>query len=103
MRLFINGESKEFAASLSLAALIEDLGMKGDRVAVEVNRKIISRMQWAETWVSDGDELEIVHFVGGGAAGRHSLPSIASSTCHKPGEIAVNRRCPAVDMIVNAK
>lgn len=84
MRLFINGESKEFAVSLSLAALIEHLGMKGDRVAVEVNRKIISRMQWAETWLSDGDELEIVHFVGGGAAGRHSLPSIASSACHKP-------------------
>ena len=66
MRLFINGESKEFAASLSLAALIEHLGMKGDRVAVEVNRK---RSTLAQVTLEDGDELEIVHFVGGGAAG----------------------------------
>jgi thiamine biosynthesis protein ThiS len=101
MRLFINGESKEFAASLSLAALIEHLGMKGDRVAVEVNRKIISRMQWAETWLSDGDELEIVHFVGGGAEAttRNRLGLLAAN----PLEIAVNPRGPAVDMIVNAK
>jgi len=46
--------------------------MKGDRVAVEVNRKIISRTQWAETWLTEGDELEIVHFVGGGVAGLYS-------------------------------
>ena len=72
MRLFINGEGKDFAASLSLGALIEHLGMKGDRVAVEVNRKIISRTQWAETWLTEGDELEIVHFVGGGVAGLYS-------------------------------
>ena len=66
MRLFINGEEKNFADSLSLAQLIEQLGMKGDRVAVELNREIISRAQWADTSLKDGDRLEIVHFVGGG-------------------------------------
>ena len=40
--------------------------MKGDRVAVELNREIVSRAQWAETSLKDGDRLEIVHFVGGG-------------------------------------
>ena len=49
-----------------LAQLIEQLGMKGDRVAVELNREIVSRAQWAETNLNDGDRLEIVHFVGGG-------------------------------------
>jgi thiamine biosynthesis protein ThiS len=66
MRLFINGDEKSFADSLSLAELIEQLGMKGDRVAVELNREIVSRSQWPETTLEDGDRLEIVHFVGGG-------------------------------------
>jgi sulfur carrier protein len=66
MRLFINGEEKNFADSVSLAQLIEQLGMKGDRVAVELNREIISRAQWPDAPLKDGDRLEIVHFVGGG-------------------------------------
>jgi thiamine biosynthesis protein ThiS len=66
MRLFINGEEKNSSDFLSLAELIEQLGMKGDRVAVELNREIVSRAQWSGTQLKDGDRLEIVHFVGGG-------------------------------------
>ncbi len=66
MRLQINGDEKEFADGLSLADLIAQLGMKADRVAVELNREIVSRAQWEETALHDGDKLEIVHFVGGG-------------------------------------
>jgi len=67
MRLEINGDEKQFVEGLSLAGLIEQLGMKADRVAVELNREIVSRTQWAETVLHDGDKLEIVHFVGGGS------------------------------------
>ena len=66
MHLFINSDEKEFSGRLSLAQLIEQLGMKGDRVAVELNREIVARAQWPETELKDGDRLEIVHFVGGG-------------------------------------
>jgi thiamine biosynthesis protein ThiS len=66
MDLFVNGEQKTFSESLSLAQLIEQLGMKGDRVAVELNREIVPRAQWSATELRDGDRLEIVHFVGGG-------------------------------------
>ena len=66
MLLFVNGEEKTFDSQLSLAQLIERLGMKGDRVAVELNREIVARAQWAETQLNDDDRLEIVHFVGGG-------------------------------------
>ena len=66
MRLFINGAERSFCDHLSLAQVIEQLGMKEDRVAVEVNREIVSRVQWAETSLKDGDRLEVVHFVGGG-------------------------------------
>jgi len=40
--------------------------MKPDRVAVELNRELISRDRWTETQLADDDKLEIVHFVGGG-------------------------------------
>jgi sulfur carrier protein len=66
MRLLINGEVRPFESPLTLARLMEHLGMKLDRVAVELNREIVPRTQWAETQLSDGDQLEIVQFVGGG-------------------------------------
>ena len=66
MQLFINGNEKTFDDSLSLAQLIDQLGMKSDRVAVELNREIVARAQWPETRLNDGDRLEVVHFVGGG-------------------------------------
>jgi thiamine biosynthesis protein ThiS len=65
MTLTINGEAKEIAAG-NVAELIAQLGMKSDRVAIELNREIVSRDRWAATSLSDGDKLEIVHFVGGG-------------------------------------
>jgi len=69
MKLQINGEDREFgssAPSFTLAVLVETLGMKPDRVAVELNRDIVPRDRWAETTLKDGDHLEVVHFVGGG-------------------------------------
>ena len=65
MLLVINGEERNLAAP-TLDALIEEMGMKGDRVAVEMNREIVPRAQWQATALKDGDRLEIVHFVGGG-------------------------------------
>ncbi len=65
MKLTINGQQQDSAPS-TLAQLIEHLGMKQDRVAVELNRNIVPRDQWAETHLAEGDQLEIVHFVGGG-------------------------------------
>jgi sulfur carrier protein len=70
MKLQINGEERDFsdaATSFTLAALVEQLGMKADRVAVELNRDIVPRTAWAETLLHDGDRLEVVHFVGGGS------------------------------------
>jgi len=69
MKLQINGEEKTFepASQPTLAALIESLGMKPDRVAIELNRDIVPRDHWAETTLNDGDKLEVVHFVGGGS------------------------------------
>lgn len=66
MELQINGRPREFAGPLTLSSLLEQLNMKPDRVAVELNRNIVPREKWATTSLADGDSLEIVHFVGGG-------------------------------------
>jgi thiamine biosynthesis protein ThiS len=66
MKLQINGEARDFNPPLTLAGLVEQLDMKADRVAVELNRNIVPREQWLGTSLADGDRLEIVHFVGGG-------------------------------------
>jgi len=68
MTLEINGEAKQFETPLTLSALLESMGLKADRVAVELNREIVTRTVWSETNLSEGDRVEIVHFVGGGAA-----------------------------------
>jgi thiamine biosynthesis protein ThiS len=66
MNLIINGETQVSAAE-TLGALVEGLGMKPDRVAIELNREIVPREKWMQTSLRDGDRLEIVHFVGGGS------------------------------------
>lgn len=70
MTLSINGEDRIFpdsSTSLTLTALVESLGMKPDRVAVELNREIAPRDRWPQIELKEGDRLEIVHFVGGGS------------------------------------
>jgi len=74
MNLTINGEAQSHSAE-TLSALVEGLGMKPDRVAIELNREIVPREQWPQTPLHDGDRLEIVHFVGGGSS--HDLSSRA--------------------------
>ncbi|MGB9196716.1 MAG: sulfur carrier protein ThiS [Terriglobales bacterium] len=68
MTLIINGESRTSTAE-TLAALVAELAMKPERVAIELNREIVSRDRWPQTTLKDGDQLEIVHFVGGGCSG----------------------------------
>jgi thiamine biosynthesis protein ThiS len=67
MNLTVNGESRVVPAE-TLTGLVEQLGMKADRVAIELNREIVPRDRWPQTQLKDGDQLEIVHFVGGGSA-----------------------------------
>jgi sulfur carrier protein len=74
MKLHINGEERDFSGSpahFTLSVLVETLGMKADRVAVELNRDIVPRERWAATPLNEGDRLELVHFVGGGSGGGH--------------------------------
>jgi sulfur carrier protein len=69
LTLILNGQPRAFDTleqSASLEQLVAELGLKGDRVAVERNGEIVPRSGWADTLLSGGDRLEVVHFVGGG-------------------------------------
>jgi sulfur carrier protein len=70
LTLILNGQSRSFSAlsePVSVERLVAELGLKGDRVAVEYNGEIVPRTSWTETLLSEGDRLEVVHFVGGGS------------------------------------
>ena len=72
LTLVLNGQSRDFETlpqPASLEQLLGELGLKGDRVAIEHNGEIIPRAVWAGTMVHPGDRLEVVHFVGGGICG----------------------------------
>jgi thiamine biosynthesis protein ThiS len=66
MLLEINGETRSLPAVASVGELLQSLGVARDRVAVELNRRIVRRQDWADTPVREMDKIEIVQFVGGG-------------------------------------
>ena len=66
MYIRLNGDPFEIPAPLSIAALLAQLQIEPRRVAVEHNTVVIKRARYETTMVNDGDEVEIVNFVGGG-------------------------------------
>jgi sulfur carrier protein len=79
MTLHINGEQHDFPDGLTVAALVARLGMKPDRVAVELNLEIVPRSNWDTTTLKTGDKLEVVHFVGGGVSSEVSAAAAENS------------------------
>lgn len=62
----LNGEPRSVAAGQSISALVASIGLDPTKVAVERNLAIVPRSTLADVLLADGDQLEIVHFVGGG-------------------------------------
>jgi thiamine biosynthesis protein ThiS len=66
LTIVVNGEPRRFPGLASAADLLGQLGLDPRTVVVEVNRQIVRRAQLSDTRLSDGDSVELVHFVGGG-------------------------------------
>jgi len=66
VQIKLNGEPKDLGEGTTLLALVEQLSLAPERLAVELNREVIRRADWPSTVLADGDRVEIVHFVGGG-------------------------------------
>lgn len=65
-QLTLNGEPYAIAPGLTAADLVEQLGLSGRRIAVEINEQIVPKSQLAATSLADGDQIEVVHAIGGG-------------------------------------
>ena len=67
MKITVNGEDRYFDAPLSIVGLLTSLGIAGGKVAIERNLEIVPKSAYDTIRLSDGDRIEIVHFIGGGA------------------------------------
>lgn len=66
MKITVNGSPQEVPEGLRLPALLDRIGVDAALVAVERNRKIVRKADWASTAIEEGDAIEVVTFVGGG-------------------------------------
>jgi sulfur carrier protein len=66
MQITVNGEVRALPAAQTLGQLVDALELAGRRIAVERNGEIVPRSRYADTMLDDGDELLIVHAIGGG-------------------------------------
>ena len=66
MRIELNGEPREVEEGTTVGGLVRLLALAPERLAVELNREVVRRARWDETALSEGDKIEVVHFVGGG-------------------------------------
>jgi thiamine biosynthesis protein ThiS len=65
--IILNGEERDAGTSTNIEQLIEDLNLRPERVAVELNGEVVKRVNWSNAVLSEGDRVEIIHFVGGGS------------------------------------
>jgi sulfur carrier protein len=68
MLITLNGEKKDVPDGITVIGLLEHLNIQHQRVAVERNEEIVKKAAYAETVLKDGDALEVVSFMGGGAS-----------------------------------
>jgi sulfur carrier protein len=66
MKLQLNGQTRDFDGPLTVAALLERIGLAERRVAVELNQAIVPRGRHAVQVLADGDRIEIIQAIGGG-------------------------------------
>ncbi len=70
MKLTVNGNAMELTEGTTATGLVEHLELKPELVVVELNKTILKREQLSQTVLKEADQVEIVHFVGGGSANR---------------------------------
>lgn len=66
MKIKVNGEEREFEEGIVMTRLLEILSVASSRVVVELNMEVLNKDRLSDTHLKEGDQVEIVHFVGGG-------------------------------------
>ncbi|MBI4832254.1 MAG: sulfur carrier protein ThiS [Candidatus Lindowbacteria bacterium] len=68
MQIHLNGKPYDSAQGMTVAQLLKNLGIEGNRVAVELNLNILPKDEYASCTLKESDQVEVVHFVGGGTS-----------------------------------
>jgi thiamine biosynthesis protein ThiS len=76
VRIKVNGEEREVPTGTTLDELVRLLALAPERLAVELNYEVVRRDRWTSLQLDDGDRVEIVHFVGGGALAETGTPPV---------------------------
>ncbi|HWQ94582.1 MAG TPA: sulfur carrier protein ThiS [Gammaproteobacteria bacterium] len=66
IEIFVNGQARQVPKSCSVACLLDEMDLTGQRIAAEVNREIVPRCRYPLHTLHSGDRLEIVRAIGGG-------------------------------------
>jgi thiazole synthase len=96
----LNGEVHELPQPVNIVQLLEHFDLPKDRVAVERNRSIVPKLQWESVAVAQGDELEVVHFVGGGSG--NPDPFVVAGRTFKSRLIVGTGKYPSNEVMAEA-
>lgn len=66
MQVVVNGEARELVEGMTVSDLLATLSLAEERIAIELNKTVLRRRDWASTRLAEDDRVEVVHFVGGG-------------------------------------
>lgn len=66
MKIIINGKSKEISGEINISELLESFSLPRERIAIELNKQVVRRKDWENIKIADADQIEVIHFVGGG-------------------------------------
>ncbi len=66
MKIIINGKTKEIPYEINIVELLENFSLPKERIAIEINKKVVRKKDWENIKVADADQIEVIHFVGGG-------------------------------------
>ncbi|MEJ7699358.1 MAG: sulfur carrier protein ThiS [Pyrinomonadaceae bacterium] len=66
MKIIINGKTKEIPNEVNIIELLESFSLPKERIAIELNKQVVRKKDWENIKITDADQIEVIHFVGGG-------------------------------------
>ena len=66
MKIIINGETKEIPNEVNIIELLESFSLPKERIAIELNKQVVRKKDWENIKITNADQIEVIHFVGGG-------------------------------------
>lgn len=102
IEIHLNGETRELPAALTIAQLLAHFDLPRERVAVERNRSIVPKSDWEKISLVAGDQLEVVHFVGGGSAAVDDDPFVIAGRTFRSRLLVGTGKYPSHEVMAEA-